>query len=199
MWLWWARLPHTILCKCRLLETWRMWVRLETWLMWVRMQHAIIYKCRLLETWLMWLWWVRMKVDDADDDDAADYFDESWWWWQWWQFLMMMMKVHDDDDESSWWWWWNFMMMMMVMVTMMMNVCDDDCYLVMKVILLKEVMSCDVSPMAMFYMPKLSWAYLILVTNAANGVCGKFFQVSLVRGIFWQLMRKVPKYSSPPV
>ena len=31
-------------------------------------------------------------------------------------------------------------------------------------------------------------AYLILVTNAANGVCGNFFQV---RGIFWQLMRKV--------
>ena len=26
--------------------------------------------------------------------------------------------------------------------------------------------------------------YLILVTNAANGVCGNFFQVSLVRGIF---------------
>ena len=42
------------------------------------------------------------------------------------------------------------MMMMMVMVTMMMNVCDDDCYLVMKVILVKEVMSCDVSPVAMF-------------------------------------------------
>ena len=44
------------------------------------------------------------------------------------------------------------MMMMMVMVTMMVNVCDDDCcqYLVMKVILVKEVMSCDVSPVAMF-------------------------------------------------
>ena len=38
----------------------------------------------------------------------------------------------------------------MVMVTMMVNVCDDDCYLVMKVILVKEVMSCDVSPVAMF-------------------------------------------------
>ena len=34
----------------------------------------------------------------------------------------------------------------MVMVTMMVNVCDDDCYIVMKVILVKEVMSCDVSP-----------------------------------------------------
>ena len=38
----------------------------------------------------------------------------------------------------------------MVMVTMMVNVCDDDCYLVMKVILVKEVMSCDVLPVAMF-------------------------------------------------
>ena len=42
------------------------------------------------------------------------------------------------------------MMMMMVMVTMMVNICDDDCDLVMKVILVKEVMSCDVSPVAMF-------------------------------------------------
>ena len=40
--------------------------------------------------------------------------------------------------------------MMMVMVTIMVNVCDDDCYLVMKVILVKEVISCDVSPVAMF-------------------------------------------------
>ena len=39
----------------------------------------------------------------------------------------------------------------MVMVTMMVNVCDDDCCLVMKVILVKEVMSCDVSPVAMFF------------------------------------------------
>ena len=41
--------------------------------------------------------------------------------------------------------------MMMMMVTMMVSVCDDDCYLVMKVILVKEVMSCDVSPVAMFF------------------------------------------------
>ena len=40
--------------------------------------------------------------------------------------------------------------MMMMMVTMMVNVCDDDSYLVMKVILIKEVMSCDVSPVVMF-------------------------------------------------
>ena len=40
--------------------------------------------------------------------------------------------------------------MMTMMVTMMVNVCDDDCYLVMNVILVKEVMSCDVSPVAMF-------------------------------------------------
>ena len=43
------------------------------------------------------------------------------------------------------------MMMMMVMVTIMVNICDDDCYLVMKVILVKEVMSCDVLPVAMFF------------------------------------------------
>ena len=42
------------------------------------------------------------------------------------------------------------MMMMMVMVTRMVNVCDDDHYLVMKVILAKEQLSCDVSPVAMF-------------------------------------------------
>ena len=45
------------------------------------------------------------------------------------------------------------MMMMMVMVTMMVNVCDDDCYLVMKTVtLVKEVMSCDVAPVAMFFL-----------------------------------------------
>ena len=50
------------------------------------------------------------------------------------------------------------MMMVMVMVTMMVNVCDDDCYLmVMKVILVKEVMSCDVSPVAMFFHKK--WVF----------------------------------------
>ena len=42
------------------------------------------------------------------------------------------------------------MMMMMLMVTMMVNFCDYDCCLVLKVILVKEVMSCDVSPVAMF-------------------------------------------------
>ena len=42
------------------------------------------------------------------------------------------------------------MMMIIVMVTIMVNICDGDCYLVMKVILVKEVMSCDVSPVAMF-------------------------------------------------
>ena len=41
------------------------------------------------------------------------------------------------------------MMMVMGMGTKMVNVCDDDCYLmVMKVILVKEVMSCDVLPVA---------------------------------------------------
>ena len=42
------------------------------------------------------------------------------------------------------------MMMMMVMVTIMVNISDEDCDLVMKVILIKEVMSCDVSSVAMF-------------------------------------------------
>ena len=42
------------------------------------------------------------------------------------------------------------MMMIMVMVTIMVNICDDDCYLVMKAILVKEVMPCEVSPVAMF-------------------------------------------------
>ena len=46
------------------------------------------------------------------------------------------------------------MMMMMVMVTMIVNVCDDDCYLMLTVILVNEVMSCDVSPVAMFLGPQ---------------------------------------------
>ena len=36
----------------------------------------------------------------------------------------------------------------------MVNVCDNGCYLMMKVILVKEVMSCDVSPVAMFLVKK---------------------------------------------
>ena len=45
--------------------------------------------------------------------------------------MMMMMKVDDDGDGDD---------------------DNDDCYLlVMKVILVKEVMSCDVSPVAMFF------------------------------------------------
>ena len=44
------------------------------------------------------------------------------------------------------------MVMVMVMVTMMVNICDDDCDPVMKVILVKEVMSCDVSPVGMFFL-----------------------------------------------
>ena len=48
-------------------------------------------------------------------------------------------------------------MVMMVMVTMMVNFCDDDdCYLVMKVTLVKEVMSCDVSPVAIFIVADLN-------------------------------------------
>ena len=49
------------------------------------------------------------------------------------------------------------MMMVIMMVTMMVNICEYDCDLVMKVILVKEVMSCDVSPVAMFLVGILSF------------------------------------------
>ena len=42
------------------------------------------------------------------------------------------------------------MMMMVVVMMMMMKVDDDNGYLVMKVILVKEVISCDVLPVVMF-------------------------------------------------
>ena len=62
------------------------------------------------------------------------------------------------------------------MMTMMVNVCDDDCYLVMKVILVKEVMSCDVSPVAMFF--NSIWKNLHLTgnfyTGTACGACDKY-------------------------
>ena len=51
------------------------------------------------------------------------------------------------------------MVMIMVMVTMMVNICDDDCDLVIKVILVKEVMSCDVSPVAMFLIQILFFSW----------------------------------------
>ena len=51
-------------------------------------------------------------------------------------------------------------MMMMMMVTMMVNICDDDCDLVIKVVSVKEVMSCDVLPVAIFF---------LTVTHFANG------------------------------
>ena len=43
------------------------------------------------------------------------------------------------------------MKIMIMMMMMMMKVNDDDGYLVMKVILVKEVISCDVSPAEMFF------------------------------------------------
>ena len=49
--------------------------------------------------------------------------------------MIMMMKVDDDDDGDG---------------DNDGEHCDDDCDLVMKFILVKEVMSCDVSPVAMF-------------------------------------------------
>ena len=57
-------------------------------------------------------------------------------------------------------------MMMMVMVAMLVNFCDDDCCLVMKVILVKEVMSCDISPVAMFsILQSLARQFLIFQGN----------------------------------
>ena len=58
--------------------------------------------------------------------------------------MIMMMKVDDDDD---------------------------DCDLVMKVILVKEVMSCDVSPVAMFL--DTPHPQIVLITSE------EVFQVSL--------------------
>ena len=58
---------------------------------------------------------------------------------------------------------------MVMMMTMMVNVCDDDCYLVMKVILVKEVMSCDVSPVAMFFIKFIKEILILnLTSNIAN-------------------------------
>ena len=90
----------------------------------------------------------------------TDWWDSGEWGWKLMTLMMIMLliiliKVDDDgndndgDDDTSWWWWWKLMKMMM-MVTIMVNVCDDHCYLVMKVISVKEVISCDVSPVAMF-------------------------------------------------
>ena len=45
------------------------------------------------------------------------------------------------------------MMMVMVMVTIMVNICDDDCFLAIDESYVKEVRSCDVSPVAMFIAP----------------------------------------------
>ena len=62
-------------------------------------------------------------------------------------------------------------MMMMMMVAMLVNFCDDDCCLVLKVLLVKEVMSCDVSPVAMFFKchdHKDNQCHLIIKTNAAD-------------------------------
>ena len=59
---------------------------------------------------------MMMKVDDDGGDGDND--GERLWWW-----LL--------SSDENWWWW-------MVMVTMMVNVCDDNCYLVMKVILVKR-------------------------------------------------------------
>ena len=53
----------------------------------------------------------------------------------------------------------------------LMDVCDDDCCLVMKVILVKEVISCDVSPVAMFL--DTPHPQIVLITSE------EVFQVSL--------------------
>ena len=42
-------------------------------------------------------------------------------------------------------------MMMMMMMTMMVNVCDDDCISSDESYIVKEGISCDVSPVAMIF------------------------------------------------
>ena len=67
--------------------------------------------------------------------------------------------------------------MMMLMVTMMVNICDDDCDLVMKALLVKEVMSSDVSPVAMFIFKiclsifKCSCEKQMKMSSLATGLC----------------------------
>ena len=69
-----------------------------------------------------------------------------------------MMIVGDDDD--SWWWRWKLVMMMVIL---WWKLSSHESYLVTKVIkrlilsmmigiIVKEVMTCDVSPVAMFYL-----------------------------------------------
>ena len=72
----------------------------------------------------------------------------------------------------------------MVMVTMMVNVCDDDCYLVMKVILVKEVMSCDVSPVAMF------------TFSAISKMCAKRFSVVCIASLSTSTLNTLKGVSS---
>ena len=47
--------------------------------------------------------------------------------------------------------WGNLLgMLMMMLLIILVNICDDDGDLVIKIILVKGVMSCDVSPVAIF-------------------------------------------------
>ena len=64
---------------------------------------------------------------------------------------MVMMTVHDDDDES--WWWW--------------LLSSDE-----KVILVKEVMFCDILPVAMFKIGsnrvKIIIIIIIIIPNSST-------------------------------
>ena len=85
--------------------------------------------------------------------------------------LIILMKVDDELMMVIKMMMMKLMMMMMVMVTMMVNVCDDDCCLVIKVILVKEVMSCDVSPVAMFLLVLINCCKLaIFVVGFKNDI-----------------------------
>ena len=64
------------------------------------------------------------------------------------------------------------MTMMMVMVTIIVNICDDDCDLVIKVISVKEVMSCDVSPVAMFFIMDCNFCHWAVTSPRRFGRFG---------------------------
>ena len=108
-----------------------------------------------------------MKVGDDDDDD------ESWWWWM---LVMMIMKVGDDDES---WWWWKLVMMMVIWWWKFLwwNLSRDESYLVMKVMIVKEVMTGDVSPVAMF---------TLSLSNIFESLKGLFLAPKTVKYLCWK-------------
>ena len=132
----------------------------------------------LLETWLMWLWLLRRPFRDLTDvtlvsDDILrilDWYDSGEWGWKlsieankscllvkfdfWWKLSSdgscLLMKVV---------FWWKLSiddscLLMKIVFWWKLSInesCRDGNCLLMKVIIVKEVISCDVSPVAMFY------------------------------------------------